>query len=103
MAALVYQHSLTSLALPIKLILPSQDLAHGQSITTTTTTTNGQNPNTIVNLNNINGHEDVNSRNNTLSRQQSANSQNANVPGDGRQLLEKGAGIYHYLTVIKRK
>lgn len=100
LAALVYQHSLTALALPLKLILPSQDLTVTSGSQTGSTTTNGHLVNSASHNSQLNGHHDEtttttsanNSRQNTLSKQQSV--QNTSSSSDGRQLLDKGAGKY---------
>ncbi len=71
LAALVYQHSLTPLALPIKLILPTQDLV---------STLNGQK-----------------SKNNDTNGVKSPQAQQQPTVQDARHLLEKGAGNSFFL------
>lgn len=69
LAALVYQHSLTPLALPIKLNLPQQDL-------------------TLTCINN--NSNDI--KNSSVAQAPSSSKNNSQ---DARHLLEKGAGIYN--------
>jgi tensin len=76
LAALVYQHSITPLALPIKLVLPTQDLMSNS----------GNNNN-----NNINGYSNGESVKTGKQIAQSV------LSPDGRLLLEKGAGSYFFL------
>lgn len=120
LAALVYQHSLTPLALPIKLILPNQDLvvtsstssssgihqqANNQNNNTTTTTPVSSNTNNNTNAMNGHGTNNTNTNINTSTVQQNNNTltsskrvsspQTANNT-DGRQLLEKGAGAFNF-------
>ena len=88
LAALVYQHSLTPLALPIKLILPVRDLV-------LTVNEHKQQPQAKVNgtSNGTNGTSNVNGNGNTPVKQTSQQ-----PVQDARHLLEKGAGKYYYLT-----
>lgn len=91
LAALVYQHSLTPLALPIKLILPVRDLV-------LTVNEHKQQPQAKVNgtsngTNGTNGTSNVNGNGNTPVKQTSQQ-----PVQDARHLLEKGAGRYYYLT-----
>ena len=103
---MVYQHSLTALALPLKLILPSQDLIVTSGGQTGSITTNGHMVNSASHNSQLNGHHHHhdesstttsanNSRQNTLSKQQSVQ----NTSTDGRQLLDKGAGKYTTLKL----
>lgn len=82
LAALVYQHSLTPLALPIKLILPIRDLV-------LTVNEQKQQPQAKVNgnSNGTNGTSNVNGNGNTPVKQTSQQ-----PVQDARHLLEKGAG-----------
>ena len=84
LAALVYQHSLTPLALPIKLILPSQDL------TITSNEQSSKQETTSLRTNN----EIVQATSNQPTQQQQKQQQPvaSSQVQDSRVLLEKGAG-----------
>lgn len=93
MAALVYQHSLTSLALPLKLLLPTEDLIPtGSNVTSPTNAAPANsNLNTNENINNNNTNTNKSAASSTASNAKQPTAQ-AQTIQDGRQLLEKGAG-----------
>ena len=124
LAALVYQHSIVALALPIKLVLPTKDLAEFCNANETTTTTTNNN-------NNSSSREDNQTAAAAAKRVESpatvasptraattttttSNAESATVNGSGetsdrnlsslpaeaRQLLEKGAGKLIRLATI---
>ena len=78
LAALVYQHSLTPLALPIKLILPLKDL-----IITANDQPNKTNSNQSTTTKQVNNQQ-----------QQQQHQQQQQQVQDARHLLEKGAGKF---------
>ena len=99
---MVYQHSLTPLALPIKLILPTQDL----SITT--------NENDQIKVNGAvestqhtktNGGQSVHqtTQSQTVAAQQQHQNSNSAQVSDARVLLEKGAGKENIDLKVYRK
>ncbi len=79
LAALVYQHSITPLALPIKLVLPTQDLM--------------SNSNNTYNINNNNNNAYTNGESVKNGKQIIQ----SNLSPEGRLLLEKGAGSLIFL------